>query len=155
MKPYTEKSIQSLLNASGGSFQSLLQQLEEIQQVNTALASALAPQLAEQCQAGKIKRGILSLQVKTTSAATQLTYQRLSLLTHLRQHGFPGLAQIKVRVMPTSATPSSIQSQQQPSLTLSNAAAKEILNTAQSLPEGRLRQAWEKIAAHGLKRKAE
>lgn len=87
-------------------------QLNSMQALNKVLASALPKQLSHLCHATQIHQGMLVILVASAAQKRQLEFERISILSKLRQSGFASLSSIEFKIDPNlyrSQAPTSAQ----------------------------------------------
>jgi len=85
---------------AGGQLCDLLQQARHYQKLDRQLKTGLDPQMAEHCQVACIRGGRLLVLTPTPVWRTRLMLLSSELLSRLRNQGYPGLADIDIKVSP-------------------------------------------------------
>ncbi|MDP2573850.1 DciA family protein [Vibrio penaeicida] len=74
---------------------------KQINELNKLLKSLLPASLLEHCRAANIKDNHLVIEVASASVQMKLNYDRLHLLTQLRQQGYAKLMGVQIRINPS------------------------------------------------------
>ncbi|GAA5194305.1 DUF721 domain-containing protein [Ferrimonas gelatinilytica] len=119
----------------------------QLDRLREALLPLLDPAMHTQFRIANLRDGKLVLELTSAAWATRLQYQRLDILSQLRQQGFPMLTTIEFKVNPALSRLS--QPKKAPaSKTLSVNASSHLEALADSIG-GELGEKLKKLAAHG------
>ncbi len=119
----------------------------QLDQLREALLPLIDPAMHAQFRIANLRDGKLVLELTSAAWATRLQYQRLDILSQLRQKGFPMLTTIEFKVNPALSrhTPE----KKEPAVrTLSDSASGHLEALAESVG-GELGEKLKKLAAHG------
>lgn len=100
MKRPSSHKLQSLIASPTGGVKALLDQLAKIQSLNNTLQSKLNPSLSKHCRVINLRKSTLVIAADTPAWATKMRFQQSDLLSHFRQSGYVGLANIEIIVQP-------------------------------------------------------
>lgn len=145
MRDHRPTDTEALIASS--SLANLQSQVKAILAIDAVLQQLLPSQMAAHCRAANLRDGRLVVEVASAALRMKLEYERLSLLSRLRQHGFANLVSLELKINPSlyrnlSPAPADTPKREP----LSDAAASAILSIAHMAPD-KIRQRLERIAA--------
>ena len=95
------QSGKSLFDSSDGDLKRIVQVVDRLKSVNTALKEYLPEKLSEHCMVANLSKGKLLITLDSNAWASKFYYEKPSLLSKLRQSPkFAGISQIQHRVDP-------------------------------------------------------
>lgn len=128
------------------------QHVDEILKINQELNRILPKPLAPFCRAANLKQGQLMIHVASAGHQMKLNYERMNILSSLRQSGFTHLIGVEFKIDPSlylsPELTQELNERAKPKVKkrpLSPEAAQSILNAA-SLASPRLKKRLEKLA---------
>lgn len=93
-------SLNDHLKNPQGQLASLVHNLNRINRLNQSLKVILPPPMGDHCQIAHIKENQLVLAVDSGEWASRLRYEKLTLLSYLRNNGFAMISGIDIIVSP-------------------------------------------------------
>jgi hypothetical protein len=93
-------NINRLISDPNGEVKALLDQLAKIQTLNNTLHDKLNATLSKHCRVINLRKNTLVVAVSSPAWANKIRFQLPDLLTHFRENGYIGLANIEVIVQP-------------------------------------------------------
>jgi hypothetical protein len=145
MRDHRPTSTTELISES--SLSKLQSHAQEITLLNQLLVNLLPHGTADHCRAANIRTGYLVLEVASAAIKMKIDYDKMNLLSQLRQQGFAKLMGIETKI-----NPSLYRSKKEPEqkeilrrAPLSESAANSILATA-SIASPKIKACLERIA---------
>ena len=93
-------SLNERLGSAKGGLGDLVDNLNRINRLSQTLKTVLEPPLVDHCRVAHWRNNILVLAVDSSLWANRLRFEKLSLLTRLRQNGFANVISIDIIVQP-------------------------------------------------------
>ena len=93
-------NLNKLIGDPSGEIKSLMDQLAKIQTLNNTLQCKLNATLSKHCRVVNLRKSTMVIAVDSAAWANKLRFQVPDLLTHFRESGYFGLANIEVIVRP-------------------------------------------------------
>ncbi len=88
------------LNTAKGGLANLVDNINRINCLSQIFNDVLEPPLIDHCQIVHLRNNILVLAVDSSQWANRLRFEKLSILTKLRQNGLPSISSIDIIVQP-------------------------------------------------------
>ncbi|MHB1948120.1 MAG: DUF721 domain-containing protein [Gammaproteobacteria bacterium] len=138
-----------VLKHENKSLQGLMGQLNELQELNALLTEHLDPEIAKHCQVVKFEKNCLFVIVDNGNWATQLRFNIPDVMARLRQTTkLKNISGIICKTRPNPHLTKSSKVKKRVVTGLSADAAKQILETAKTIKDDKIRKMLEKIASH-------
>jgi hypothetical protein len=153
MRDHRPKLTESIIE--GSQLSKIQSHAADINLLNRNLKTILPPNCVEYCRVANIRGGHLVIEVANASLKMKLDYDRLSLLSQLRQAGFSNLIGLEFRIEPSlyqNKLEEIKEAYPQKRAPLSEEAAQYLTSTAQGAPE-KIKQRLLNIAALAGKKK--
>ncbi|MDN3699515.1 MULTISPECIES: DUF721 domain-containing protein [Vibrio] len=152
MRDHRPTLTQTLISESR--FSQLQEHAAEIMTINNALRDILPKGTANQCRAANLRGGNLVIEVASASIKMKINYDRLMILSQLRNMGFARLIGLEVKINPALyRTMQEKHENKEPSRPpISDAAAGSLLMIAEMAPP-KIKARLEKIAQMAEKNK--
>ncbi|MCP3673587.1 MAG: DUF721 domain-containing protein [Gammaproteobacteria bacterium] len=93
-------TLNERLSSARGGLGKLVDNLNRIKRLSQSLKLVLQQPLADHCRVAHWRENVLVLAVDSSQWANRLRFEKLSLLTKLRQNGFPNVSSIDIIVQP-------------------------------------------------------
>lgn len=93
-------SLNQRLNSAKNKLGHLLDNLNRINRLNQTFKEVMQPPLADHCRVAHWRENVLVLAVDSSQWANRLRFEKLNILTQLRQQGFHDISSIDVIVQP-------------------------------------------------------
>jgi len=93
-------SLHDRMESATGELGNLVDNLNRINRLSQSLKTILDSPLIDHCRIAHWRKNVLVLAVDSSQWANRLRFEKLSLLTKLRQNGFPSVSGIEIIVQP-------------------------------------------------------
>ena len=94
------QSLSSRLGRARGDLGNMVDNINRINRLSQILDKVMEPPMINHCKAAHWRNNVLVLAVDSGEWANRLRYEKLNLLTKLRQTGFPKINSIDIIVQP-------------------------------------------------------
>ena len=94
------QSLTDRLSHARGNLGNMVDNLNRINRLSQILEKVMVAPMINHCKAAHWRDNVLVLAVDSGEWANRLRYEKLNLLTKLRQTGFPGISSIDIIVQP-------------------------------------------------------
>ena len=119
----------------------LLTRVREIEKLTREITIILPNYLMSHCQVANIRGNILILQTESSAWVLRLRYEGPRILEYLKQHGWPELNEVRIRVGSPRLPPPPVKR------AVMSAKTIELLHSvAQDCSDPEFRAAWERLA---------
>jgi len=93
-------TLNERLGSARGGLGILVDNLNRINRLSQSLKTVLQPPLVDHCRIAHWRNNVLVLAVDSSQWANRLRFEKLSLLTQLRQNGFSSVNSIEIIIQP-------------------------------------------------------
>ena len=93
-------SLDERLGSAEGELGNLVDNLNRINRLSQSLKGVLEQPLVNHCRIAQMRNNVLVLAVDSSEWASRLRFEKLNLLSKLRNNGFPGISSIDIIVQP-------------------------------------------------------
>lgn len=93
-------SLNERLSSARGGLGNLVHNLNRINRLSQSLKKVIQPPLIDHCRVTHCRNNVLILAVDSSQWANRLRFEKLNLLSKLRQNGFPDINSIDIIIQP-------------------------------------------------------
>jgi len=97
-------SLDERIGSARGELGNLVDNLNRINRLSQLLKNVMQPPMIDHCRVAHWRDKVLVLAVDSSQWASRLRFEKLNLLTKLRQNGFPGISSIDIIIQPDDFT---------------------------------------------------
>ncbi|TAJ92451.1 MAG: DUF721 domain-containing protein [Gammaproteobacteria bacterium] len=137
-------SLSSLLEAESGSLNTLIKKAKLLVGLQEYMRVALGPPLGQHLAVANLSAGNLTLYSDSPAWAARLRFKIPDMYRIAENYGFGNLKSVRIKVIRVD----SARSTPKASLFLSGQAAAQVLRTASSIDDERLRESLERLGTH-------